>query len=237
MLKGGILVRMPCFMNTAFLGLGLFNWKKKNTLSTIFKLHSRHIPTCKMFTNLCTQLKKERKNNQPNLDLWMRICRPSPGSTIILKTGECLYLGDREKVNFETTSANTSFNSTMAKLRPKHKRGPKPNGTYVWGILQAPETPLANLSGLNSLASDPHILGSRWRVGISVQVHTPLGTLMCPIWVSSRASLETNAAGGYRRKASWITIVTCIGFTLLELLERTDAQKQIHVGNSSTIMW
>lgn len=103
----------------------------------------------------------------------------------------------------------TIFSWTSAKFRPKHSRGPRPNGTYACGYLQAFDTPSTNLSGLNLFTSGPQMSGSRWRVGIRVHMQTFFGTVMLPIFVSSSASLETNAAGGYRRRASWITIVTC----------------------------
>ena len=106
-------------------------------------------------------------------------------------------------------SEMTTFSWAIAKFRPKQDRAPTPNGTYACGLLHAFVTPLMNLSGRNTWESGPHISGSRWRVGIKLHMHTPLGTSTCPICVLSSASRDTNAAGGNNRIASWITIVTC----------------------------
>lgn len=135
---------------------------------------------------------------------------PCWGSTSILNTGECWYVGERVKLNLDTISDTRTLSSIIPKFFPKHNLVPKPNGTKDWGCLQALETPSLNLSGLNSLASAPHISGSLCNVGINVQMHTPFGTTRLPSFVSARASLDTNAAGGYSLNVSWITNVTYI---------------------------
>ncbi|KAL8154364.1 hypothetical protein V2J09_012124 [Rumex salicifolius] len=59
-------------------------------------------------------------------------------------------------------------------------------------------------------------------------MHTPLGTSRSPTFMSSSASLDTNAAGVYNLRASWITIVACP--TIIRMLGQLITDTTLPVG-------
>ena len=135
---------------------------------------------------------------------------PCSGLSIICWMGECLYSGDKEKEKLDKMRAKRILSSVRAKFWPRQYRGPTPKGMNACGCAHEPLTPLANLWGLNSRASGPHIWGS-WCSFVTVtQVWKPLGTWMSPNRKSCSASLASCGAGGYRRNDSWSTIVSCV---------------------------
>lgn len=76
----------------------------------------------------------------------------------------------------------------MARFWPAHVRTPTPKGMYIWGGLQVPAMPLANLSGSNLSALGPHTEGSRWAIAIGIQMLVPFGMSMPASFMSFRAS-------------------------------------------------
>jgi hypothetical protein len=69
--------------------------------------------------------------------------------------------------------------------------------------------PSANLSGLNSLASFPHKLGSWWIKRRGNIRFTPAGYLMPPSSIALYVLLVRKITGGYNLRTSYRIIVTC----------------------------
>nr|GMC72315.1 cytochrome P450 CYP72A219-like [Ipomoea batatas] len=89
-----------------------------------------------------------------------------------------------------------------------HIRGPPPNGKNTCLPFVAFIIPSLNLSGLNSLASSPHISVSRCIKSVGNDSITPGGRTISPSLVSSMVLLTSPATGGYSLKDSYKIIVT-----------------------------
>ncbi|BAS74152.1 Os01g0728375 [Oryza sativa Japonica Group] len=85
---------------------------------------------------------------------------------------------------------------------------PHPNIKNAVLNFVALETPLANLSRLNSLASPPQMLGSWWIDGTGNVKFAPSGYLMPPSSISLRVVLWRKIPDGYNLITSWRIIVT-----------------------------
>src|SRR4051812_14295981 len=100
--------------------------------------------------------------------------------------------------------------------------GPELKAKKAPGSLLALEMPSANLPGLNSPASSPQMAGSRW-MNMSCSASITFGGYVTPpssIFLYVRRLMSIT--GGYRRRTSLNTIITCH----TQLAEKCQNQKQ-----------
>lgn len=183
------------FQTWTLLQTSINTWNYNSYVSAWFnEIYYRKTLTIKMtLYSAKLFMKIEQFCEKLQLEILLKIMyAPYWGSKVQERIGAWTYDGEIAKENCWRIIAKISFDSTMAKFCPTQILGPKPNGKYEAKCLRGS----ANLSGLNSFASSPHIEGSWWTAAIGKLNCVFVGTSRFPSLMLFDVCLINITTGG-----------------------------------------